>query len=618
METENRDAFSAAMDGLEELRRFAGSAGEFWRQYLEALRLLTGAATVVIARRKGEESPAWGRVASLPATAPTDAAQREFWMRVESLSAKAADDKSAALEWTPAGFQRTDRAAAVRLEADRDAEVWVAIVYLPGADVAAAEEARRRLRLAAYVPGHFQLRRVALHLQSGEGGAVSVLDLVTVLNRTRRFVEATMTLCNELAARHRCDRVSLGWERRGYVVVRGMSHTDKFVRKTEAVQELEAAMEECFDQEEAILWPPAPGEDQITRDHEKYAGKQGTKHLATVPLRVGGRPAGVLLCEREKEAFEEDEVRDILMAADLVAPRLEELDRMDRWFGARWATSAREGLGKLVGPQHTWAKVGALAAAVALGVLFLGRTTHRIEAPFSLRAETVNFVTAPFNGFIREVMAEPGTAFQAGDTLLLLDTRDLLLEEASALADQDRFEREAEKAQAENSLAEMRIAQAQAAQARVRLEMVRQRLRRAKLTAPAAGYVVEGDLRQRVGAPVRQGDVLFRVSGLDASYVEARVSERDVGEIQLGGTGEIAFASQPKLKFPLRVVLIEPVAVTDELGNVFVVRCAIESGPESWWRPGMSGVAKLDGERHTFFWIFFRRTVDFLRLLLWW
>jgi hypothetical protein len=143
-------------------------------------------------------------------------------------------------------------------------------------------------------------------------------------------------------------------------------------------------------------------------------------------------------------------------------------------------------------------------------------------------------------------------------------------------------------------------------------------LRRAKLTAPAAGYVVEGDLRQRVGAPVRQGDVLFRVSGLDASYVEARVSERDVGEIQLGGTGEIAFASQPKLKFPLRVVLIEPVAVTDELGNVFVVRCAIESGPESWWRPGMSGVAKLDGERHTFFWIFFRRTVDFLRLLLWW
>lgn len=618
METEDRDTFNTAADSLEDLRRFAGSAGDFWRRYMETLRLLTGAATVVIARRRGEESPEWGRVAALPATAPTDAAQREFWMRVESLCTAAATNKSATLEWVPAGFRRTDRAAAVRLEADRDAEVWVAIVYLPGSDAPTVTEATRRLRLAAYVPGHFQLRRVALHLQSAEGGAVSVLDLVTVLNRTRRFVEAAMTLCNELAARFRCDRVNLGWERKGYVVVRAISHTDQFVRKLEAVQELEAAMEECFDQEEAILWPPAPGEDQITRDQAKYAGSQGTSHLCTVPLRVGGRPVGVLLCERQKEAFEEDEVRDILMAADLVAPRLEELDRSDRWFGARWGESWREQMGRLVGPRHTWTKVIAATVAIALGVLTFGGTTHRVEAAFSLRAETVNFITAPFNGFIREVMVEPGTAFQAGDTLLLLDTRDLLLEEAAALADRDRFEREAEKAQADNALAEMRIAQAQSAQARVRLEMVRQRLQRARLTAPAAGHVVEGDLRQRVGAPVRQGDVLFRVSGLDASYVEARVSERDIGEIKVGAKGEIAFASQPKLKFPLRVTLIEPVAVSDDRGNVFVVRCALESEPASWWRPGMSGVAKIEGEWQTFFWIFFRRTVDYLRLLLWW
>lgn len=617
-ETEDRDAFRTAIAGLEELRRFAGSAADFWRKYLEILRLLTGAAVVVIARRKGEDPPIWGRVAVLPTTAPTDTALREFWMRVESLTASAAAEQGAAVEWIPAGFKRTDRAAAARLEADRDAEVWVAIIYMPGSDAPAAAEALHRLQLAAYVPAHFQLRRVAMHLQSGEGGAVSVLDLVAMLNRTRRFIEASMTLCNELAARHRCDRVSLGWERRGYLMVRAMSHTDKFVRKMEAVQELEAAMEECFDQEEAIIWPPPPGEEQITRDHAKYAAAQGASHLCAVPLRLAGRPAGVLLCERQKEAFEEDEVRDMLIAADLVSPRLEELERVSRWFGARWTASAREGLGKLVGPRNTWAKVTAVAVAIGLGVLFFGRTTHRIEAAFSLRAETVNFVTAPFNGFIREVMAEPGTAFLSGDPLLALDTRDLLLEEAAALADRDRFEREAEKAQAENALADMRIAQAQSEQARVRLEMVRHRLQQAVLAAPNAGYVVEGDLRQRVGAPVQQGDVLFRISDLNAAYAEALVPESDVQEIRVGATGEIAFASQPKLKFPIRVVMIEPVAVSGDRGNVFVVRCTLESDPASWWRPGMSGLAKLDGDRHTFFTIFFRRTMDYLRLLFWW
>lgn len=612
------DAFRAALTGLEELRRFAGSAGDFWHKYLTSLRALTGASVAVIARRRGDQGPAWGRVGADPAGAVSDPGLREFWLRVESLAENAATANTATVEWTPAGFKRTDRALAVRLEADRAAEVWVALLFLPASDASAAAEALRRVQLAAYVPAHFQLRRVAAHLQSGESGASSVLDLIAMLNRTRRFIEAGMALCNELAARHRCDRVSLGWERGGYVRVRAVSHADNFVRKMEAVQAMESAMEECFDQEEAVIWPAPPGEEQITRDHEKFAASHGSKQLCSIPLRLGERPAGVLLFERQGEPFEEDEVRDLLIAADLAAPRLAELDRHDRWFGARWAAEAREKLARWAGPRHTWAKVIAATTAVVLAGLFLGRTTHRVEAPFTLRADQVTYLTAPFNGFIGEVTTEPGAALKKGDALLVLDTRDLLLEEAAALADRDRYEREAEKSQAENALAEMRIAQAQAEQARVRLQMVRHRLALSTLTAPHDGYVVEGDLKQRVGAPVRQGDVLFRVSDLRTAYVEAKVSERDVQEIRRGAKAEIAFASQPKLKFPVRVELLEPVAVTDQGGNVFIVRCTLEQAPADWWRPGMTGLAKIEGERQTFFWILFRRTIDYLRLQLWW
>ncbi len=168
------------------------------------------------------------------------------------------------------------------------------------------------------------------------------------------------------------------------------------------------------------------------------------------------------------------------------------------------------------------------------------------------------------------------------------------------------------------SLAEMRIAQAQAEQAQVRLELIRYRLSQSALKAPFAGVVVEGDLRKRIGAPLKQGDMLFKVARLDRMYVECNVSENDIHELRGDATGEIAFASQPKLTLPMKVQRIEPAAEVKDKGNVFVVRCQFQASPENWWRPGMSGVAKLNVGKRTFFWILSHRTVDFLRMYFWW
>jgi hypothetical protein len=52
--------------------------------------------------------------------------------------------------------------------------------------------------------------------------------------------------------------------------------------------------------------------------------------------------------------------------------------------------------------------------------------------------------------------------------------------------------------------------------------------------------------------------------------------------------------------------------------NVFLLRCAVVGKPEPWWRPGMTGVAKINVDRRTLLWILTHRTVDFLRLYFWW
>ena len=80
----------------------------------------------------------------------------------------------------------------------------------------------------------------------------------------------------------------------------------------------------------------------------------------------------------------------------------------------------------------------------------------------------------------------------------------------------------------------------------------------------------------------------------------------------------MAFVSQPKLKFPIEVERIDPVAVAEEEGNVFLVRALLSEGAGEWWRPGMSGVSKINVGKRNVLWILTHRTIDFLRMFLWW
>jgi RND family efflux transporter MFP subunit len=257
-------------------------------------------------------------------------------------------------------------------------------------------------------------------------------------------------------------------------------------------------------------------------------------------------------------------------------------------------------------------------AIITFIILAVVRTDYRVDAPFFLRTEDLSFIAAPFNGYLDEVKVTVGDEVKKDAVLASLDTRDLLLEEAGAAAERTRFLGEVERASGADKPAEMRIAQAQAEQARVRLEIIQYRRGQANIVAPFDGVVVEGDLKKRIGSPVKQGEVLLRVARTDRIYVEANVSERDIRELRTGVAGEIAFASAPKHKFKVRLNRIEPAALVKESGNTFAVRCAVESPNEAWWRPGMSGVAKIDAGRRSLLWVIAHRTIDFLRMQLWW
>ena len=616
-DSDKTHSFQDALVELASLRRFSGPPTVFWQSYLDALVTVGTARFGLVARKRKNEDIGWRKVVVSPANLSGDGFST-FFGGVEALCDACLQDRHAQREIAPAkGGRHPDVGLAIQLETGRPSEHWVAVFLLSGISPESVNEAVKRLLLANCLPADVQHYQSSNRAPGAASQAASVIDLVVMLDGKTRFLEMAMTFVNELAGRHHCERVSLGWEKRGYVRLKAISHSDKFERKMEVVNHLEMVMEEAFDQDEEIYWPPLEGESIITRDHEKFAAGQGVKHLCSIPLRLDGEPVGMVTLERASEPFLEDEIRLLRITADLGTPRLADLNRRDRWFGARWASSSSEFLAKVVGPEKTWSKILAIGGAIGLGVLFFGGMNYQVEAPFLLRTENVSYLSAPYNGFIAEVNAEIGDVFKAGERLLSLDTRDLLLEEAAAAADLTRFLREEEKSRARKELAEMRIYSARAEQARVQLESVRYRLSQSVISSPFDAFVVEGDLKKRLGAPVQQGDILFRMARLDRLYVESKVSERDIHEVEVGSSVEVSFASRPGHEFPAHVVLVEPVATTVDTDIVFIVRSEFEVEPGEWWRPGMGGISKIQAGHRTFFWILFHRTIDFLRLFFW-
>ena len=597
---------------LEACRLFEGPAKAFWAQFARTCGELAGAAaTRVMVRVEGvwRAAAAWPDAREFPFGVQTagfvEAADRAAREGVFFLNAPA-DGAPGLLMLALSTGEATDKSV-------------LAVAVNPG-HAEDLELAASVLRLATDTPLLYQRQRQLERVRQDVANYAQALEVLAATNVQTRFLSVVMALVNELASRHGCVRVSLGWRSGSIIRLKAVSGTDRFERRMEAAQKLEAVMEEAAEQDEEIAWPAWPDTDAVRRDHEIYAAAERLAGLLSVPVRIQGDPVGVLVFERAADAapFTEADALALRVVADQVARRLDDLHRHDRWFGARWAASTREWLAGFLGPKQTWLKATAIACALLLAFSLFVPLPYRVNANFIVRAEALLHLPAPYEGYLGTVNVRPGDLVRAGDLLLTLDQSDLLVERAAALAERQRFMSEAERFEADQKLADLSAARAALAQAQARVELVEYRIARSEMRAPFDGVVVDGDLRERIGAPVRAGDVLMKVSRLEGLYAEMRVPERDIDLIAASRAAEIAFAARPEDTFAVDIERIEPAAQVEREGNVFVVRGTLDGERAEWLRPGMSGIAKIESESRTLAWIATHRLVDFLRLKLWW
>lgn len=616
------DQTEAVWSGLVEMQ---GTVQQFWEQFLQTLGQQLGARRVLLL--VSAVGQPWQALAQWPANAQElDSDANELLQLLEStkpghpvLSALTSQGQalSIRLPGAPVGPQQVVAVVAWHvLSFDMDPNAlrgWAQSV--------AQVPARFASRASDIDPSPEQMDPTApdpaLAAQPHAERLYQILQLSIQLSQQTRFLQMAYELCNALAVRFELDRVSLGWVHAPYVRLTAISHIEKFDAQSTLTRALEGAMEEAADQSGELVYPAAPGSRQVYRAHQSYALMQGVASVASVPLREGGQVKAVLSLEKREGAWTDEELWELRLIGQAAVRPLVQLQQADRWWGLRVRDQLRHWGAQALKPRHSAWKLGGVLSAVLLSVLVFLPWAFRVDATLTLRSKDLLFMPAPFDGYLQQVHVDVGDKVEAGQVLVQLDTRDLLLEESMAQADVMRYSREAEKSQAARQLAEMQINLARQDQSASRLALVRHQLAHAKVTAPHDGVVVEGELKKNLGAPLRKGDLLLKLAQTDDTYLELEIDQVDVHEVQVGSRGEIALVGRPDQRFDIVLERIDPASTLREGRSVYLARAQVLSAIPAWWRPGMGGSARLDAGERPLIWVMTYRTVRFLREFFW-
>lgn len=460
------------------------------------------------------------------------------------------------------------------------------------------------------------MQKPASSLQQ-KGILIVALELLSQLNCETRHLPAAMTFCNELAFHFKAGRVTLGYLRDELVETVAVSHATRFERRLQTIRDLEMAMQEAADQDSDIFWPAPPDLPVITREHERYARRAAVQAVCSLPLRADDRVRGVVTLIREDGTFNPAEIDALRVIVDLAARRLLDLDRHGNQWWRPHVDQGRDLLAKFLGPRHTWIKASAIGATFAVLFIFIIPFPYRVTGDATLKTDSLVNLPAPFDGFVKEISVIPGDDVKANDPLVQLDPTELMLKESELLATMQHYQSQAQMADGQSDVSQMHIYQAQSDEAASQLRETRYNLNHASLRSPVDGIVVDGDLRDKIGSPVKQGDVLMKVTRLEDIYVAANVGEEDIQDVKEGVSGEVRLTSRPGDIFPVTITRVEPAAFATSQGNVFRLRCRFDCPPVNWWRPGMTGVVKISSGHRNLWFILTHRAIDFLRLKFW-
>lgn len=497
-----------------------------------------------------------------------------------------------------------------------DGVATLLVMAIPASERANLSELMLRAQLVSDLPRQGS----GVSAVTSDTALLDLLDLNAKVMQESSFGAAALTLVNGLASRGDFEQVALGWlEPSGYVRVQAISHLDRFERKMENIVLLEAAMEEALDQHSDVYYPNPDGAGLVTLAHERLQRVLGQRQIATLVLGQGAQDGpAVLMLIRPEPAFVPAALAELSVVLHLLLPWLEQSKNHSRPWWVRARDVSRLTVKRWFSPEHPAKKAISVVVGMVLAFLVFGSWPHRIEAGMELVTDSTQIISSPFDGYLASVEVTLGDTVLKGQSLASLDTRDVVLQASDYQSEATRFMAEADRARALNQAAETEIALARAQQAQAKYDRAIFQLRQAKLQAPFSGVIVEGERKELTGMPVRQGDQVLKLARIEGLYGVLSVSERDIHFVPEKARGVIRLLSAPDQLIPFEMETLVPTAqVRGEAGNQFLIKVKLLQDPKPWWRPGMSGLALIEGGDRNVLWLMTHKLVDTIRLMLW-
>jgi RND family efflux transporter MFP subunit len=456
------------------------------------------------------------------------------------------------------------------------------------------------------------------HLRPGKSDEFYsvVVGFLAACYEKSSYRETLIALVTELTRTLACDRVAIGELQHHHSKVVALSNSAQFDTRSNLMQKIANAMDEAIEQDSVILFPNAQT-TAIQRAHQELVREFGSGSLFTIPMVVGDDVFGAItLLRSEIKPFNTETIRLCEQTMALITPFLALKKADEQALSTKIITTFNKKLTGLFGFKNLKMKLAAVGISSLVLAAGLLNGDFRLTADAILEGKVQRVVVAPINGFLVSASVRAGDTVRRGDSMASLDNSELQLELNKLSGQLQKFRREYREALSASDLVKVRVISAQVEQVTAELALNQQQLQKISLTAPFDGVVIEGDLSQKLGSPVEQGDTLFKIAPLEGYRIILKVHERLISYIKLGQKGTLALSSMPERLLNLTVQKITAVAKADNGENIFRVEASLDN-PPGLLRPGMEGVGKINAGRAKLLWIWTHEIVDWLRLWAW-
>ncbi len=283
------------------------------------------------------------------------------------------------------------------------------------------------------------------------------------------------------------------------------------------------------------------------------------------------------------------------------------------------AISRHEGLSTR---RRVQIKAGIIAALVILVLVALWLpVTLRIGGRAEIVPDLEHYAYVETDGIIKEVRTHTGARVKKGDTVAVLDPREIDYEIKDAEKTVESLTAEIEilrnlAAEDSSKLAESQLTIIKRQRAKQKLKFLQWKKQFLTISVPADGVVLDEKLESLVGKKFTAGDSFCSVASPEQLIMDIFVKESDAIYVKPGQKGRIFFNFRPDEGYGLVVQSIAPrFEVTHKEGNAFRVKAKFE-GRSPQVKPGMLGIAHIDAGEGSLWFVLTRRIVTKFKELL--